>query len=392
MRQNSDTKKMETKEGLNALFRYATEGILVTNDKGEITQINPSGEKMFGYSDGELIGKKIETLVPQRIAERHVKERTGFYKNPHPRSMGMGMNLAGRRKDGTEFPVEVSLSPYKHDEEPFVIAFIIDITVRKVIEDEIKTKKEELERLNIELQHSNEELQNFAYISSHDLQEPLRKIQSFGDRLKSLEAEKFSEKGKDYLGRMLNAAERMQKLIEDLLTFSRLTTRAQSFESVNLNTILRGVLSDLEIAIEKSGAKIVSDELPIIEAEPTQMRQLFQNLLSNSIKFRMEDKSPVIKISSRSKTLNGKPGVELIFADNGIGFEEKYAHKIFNIFQRLEGRDYEGSGIGLSTCKKIANLHEGDISVKSSVGKGSSFIVTLALKQTVKPDQIENEK
>lgn len=383
---------METKEGIDALFRYASEGILITDSKGEIIRINPSGEKMFGYSAGELPGKKIETLIPGRVAEKHVQERAGFNKNPHARSMGIGMNLSGKRKDETEFPVEVSLSPFNEKGEPFVIAFIIDITVRKGIEDEIKKRKDELEHLTIELKQSNEELQNFAYISSHDLQEPLRKIQSFGDRLKSLEAENISDKGKDYLDRMLNASSRMQRLIEDLLTFSRLTTKARQFEQVNLNSILRGVLSDLEIAIEKSGAIITADALPYIEAEPTQMRQLFQNLISNAIKFRNENKSPVINISSTYKKLNGRRGIELLFEDNGIGFEQKYAHKIFNIFQKLEGQKYEGSGIGLSICKKIAILHGGNIIVKSKPEKGTTFTVTLAMKQENNSNTYQNEK
>ena len=251
--------------------------------------------------------------------------------------------------------------------------------MRKSIEDDIRKKKEELERITGELKQSNEELQNFAYISSHDLQEPLRKIQSFGDRLKSNEQEHFSEKGKDYLNRMLNAAERMQRLIEDLLTFSRLATRAQPFTRVDLNSVLDGVLSDLEVAIEKSGSKITFDRLPAIDAEPTQMRQLFQNLISNAIKFRHENKKPEINISFSKKTISGKEMIELLVADNGIGFDEKYAYKIFNIFQRLEGKKYEGSGIGLSICKKIANMHGGNITVKSKPGKGATFIVTLAV-------------
>ncbi|MEW6468762.1 MAG: ATP-binding protein [Bacteroidota bacterium] len=380
-----DKEEMDTKEGLDALFRYASEGILVANSKGEIIRINPAAERMFGYSAGELLGKKVEVLIPQRAAEKHVKERAGFNKNPHARRMGIGMNLAGRKKDNSEFPVEVSLSPFRQDGELFVIAFIIDITVRKGIEDEIKRKKEELEQLAIELRQSNEELQNFAYISSHDLQEPLRKIQSFGDRLRSMEAVNMSDKGRDYLGRMLNAAERMQQLIEDLLTFSRLTTRAQPFTLVSLNSVLRGVLSDLEVAIEKSGARIIADPLPEIEAEPTQMRQLFQNLISNAIKFRQEGKAPAIRISASEAESSGRKMVELRFKDNGIGFEEKYAVKIFNIFQRLEGKKYEGSGIGLSICKKIASMHGGSITVKSKPGKGSTFIVTLSARHETPP-------
>jgi two-component system sensor kinase FixL len=368
-------KKMDSKEGLEALFAFATEGILVTNKAGEIVKINPATEKMFGYNAGELLGKKIEILLPKRIEKSHVKNREGFNKNPHPRSMGIGMDLYGRRKDDSEFPVEISLSPFTTSEGSFVIAFIIDITIRKINDDYIKKQKEELEILATELKKSNEELENFAYISSHDLQEPLRKIQSFGDRLKTMEANNISEKGVDYLNRIINAAERMSVLINDLLLFSRLSSRAQPFEKVNLNTILKEVLSDMEVTIEKTKAKIEAGTLPAIDAEPTQMRQLFQNMISNAIKFRKEKEVPVVKISSKEISEHGRQLLEISFADNGI----------FNIFQRLEGQKYEGSGIGLSVCKKIANRHGGNIIAKSKAGKGSTFIVTLAVKHDNNP-------
>ena len=253
---------MEEKEVVEALFLHATEGILVANKNGEIIRINSSAEKMFGYEKDELLGQKIEVLIPQRITHTHVSHREGFNKNPHPRSMGAGMNLYARRKDNSEFAVEISLSPYKKNDDPFVVAFIIDITIRKKIEDDIKKKKEELELLTEQLKESNKELENFAYISSHDLQEPLRKIQSFGDRLKSVESANFSEQGKDYLDRILNAASRMQILINDLLAFSRVSTRAQAFSFIDLNTILKEVLSDMEVTIEKTATKIKAEKLP----------------------------------------------------------------------------------------------------------------------------------
>lgn len=371
---------MEDKEIIEALFLYATEGILISNKKGEIIRVNPSAEKMFGYEKGELIGKKIEVLIPQRVSHKHETHREDFNKHPHPRSMGAGMNLFAKRKDDSEFAVEISLSPYTKENDYFVIAFIIDITVRKKIEDDIRRKKEDLELLTEHLKESNKELENFAYISSHDLQEPLRKIQSFGDRLKTAESDHFSEKGKDYLDRILNAAERMQNLINDLLAFSRLSTRAQVFSSVDLNKVMNDVVSDMEVTIEKTGSKIVAEDLPTIVAEPTQMRQLFQNLISNAIKFRKEDEPSVIKIYAKPSTVSNNL-IDILFEDNGIGFEEKYIEKIFTIFQRLEGKKYEGSGIGLAICRKIAIFHGGNITASSQPGKGSTFIVTLAIKQ-----------
>lgn len=375
---------MDSKEGLLALFQYATEGILITNDKGEIIKINPSAEKLFGYEHDELLGKLIETLIPRKHMHKHVGQRDKYSENPHPRSMGIGMDLYARRKDDSEFPVEVSLSPVNTKEGRFVIAFIIDITIRKKQDDDLKKTHKELKHFSEELKASNSELENFAYISSHDLQEPLRKIQAFGDRLKTIEGEKFTEQGKDYLERMLNAADRMQVLINDLLLFSRLTSRSDPFESVDLNAVLKGVLNDMEITIEVSKAKIESELLPTIDAAPLQMRQLFQNMISNAIKFRKDGDAPLVKIYSKKispKSSQEKEMIEIYFEDNGIGFDEKYNDRIFNIFQRLEGKKYEGSGIGLAICRKIAMKHGGNIIAKSQVSKGATFIVSLALDQ-----------
>ncbi|HTL81206.1 MAG TPA: ATP-binding protein [Bacteroidia bacterium] len=364
---------------VDAIFHYAGEGILVADSKGEIIRINPAAESMFGYEPGELTGKKIEILIPDRFGEKHVHHRDQYNENPHSRKMGIGFALYGKRKNGTEFPVEVSLSPFTSNGQNFVIGFIIDITIRKKQQDE-------LELLARNLKDSNAELENFAYISSHDLQEPLRKIQSFGDRIQMMEGANLSEKSRDYLSRMLNAASRMQNLINDLLSFSRLTTRAQEFMSLDLNRVLEEVKSDMEITIEKTGAKITSSKLPVIEAEPTQMRQLFQNLLSNAIKFRKEDQSPVIDISWEDvdrRSAYGPGMINLKIRDNGIGFDEKYNDRIFNIFQRLDGKKYEGSGIGLSICKKIALRHNGNIIAYSKPGEGTTFVVTLPLKQPI---------
>jgi two-component system sensor kinase FixL len=220
------------------------------------------------------------------------------------------------------------------------------------------------------------------------LQEPLRKIQAFGDRLKSKEGEKLSDQGKDYLDRMLNAAFRMQNLINDLLAFSRITTKAQPFSKVDLNRIVREVLLDLEVATEQAGARIEVEKLPHIEGEPVQLRQLFQNLIANAIKFRKSDEAPLIRVYARhvqrKAHLTATPGdevVEIHVEDNGIGFDEKYLDRIFNVFQRLEGQKYTGSGIGLAICRKIAVRHGGEITARSKPGKGAEFIVTLALQQ-----------
>jgi two-component system sensor kinase FixL len=365
------------KVDFSALFEFATEGIIVTNDKGLIVLANPAAERLFQYKEGELLGLPVETLIPKRYQGKHSSHREHFNQSPHPRRMGIGLDLYGLKKSGEEFPVEVSLSPFHTEEGEFVIAFIVDYTVRKRHEDAILQQKRDLEDLAKALKTSNEELENFAYVSSHDLQEPLRKIRSFSDMLLNNDAEQLSAEGKDYLARIQNAASRMQTLIQDLLTFSRLTSRAKGFETVDLNTVVHEVLSDLEVAIKMSNAKIHIGALPSIQAEPTQMRQMFQNLISNALKFRKEDTAPEIAIQQKTPAA-GPEFVEISVKDNGIGFNEKYHDKIFTIFQRLEGKKYEGTGIGLAICRKIAIRHGGNITASSQPGEGAEFVFTLA--------------
>lgn len=249
----------------------------------------------------------------------------------------------------------------------------------------------------LELARSNSELQQFASIASHDLQEPLRKIQTFGNRLKNKYAEALTEQGLDYLERMQNAAERMQILIDDLLSLSRVTTKAQPFVTVNLNQITQEVLSDLEVRIQQCNNCVTVSELPTIDADPVQMRQLLQNLISNALKFHHGEKPQAIKVyshnlESEANTTGGSSTLEwfqLIVEDNGIGFDEKYLDRIFNVFQRLHTRsEYEGTGMGLAICRKIAERHGGSITGKSTLGQGAKFIVKLP-KQQRKGENLE---
>jgi two-component system, LuxR family, sensor kinase FixL len=364
-----------------AIWRQNSTGLLLVNQKGDIIQVSPAIQQFFGYNDDELLGKKIETLIPHRFQHKHLQHRSQFNANPHPRSMGVGLDLFGRKKDGTEFPVEVSLSPFESEAGHFVIVFVIDNTVRKTQEDTLKAQKKELEALTHALKTSNKELENFAYISSHDLQEPLRKIRAFSDLLDEPESGNLSGEGKSYLERIQQSATRMQRLIRDLLEFSRVSTRALPFERIKLTEILQDVLADIDLAIKDARGRIELGELPELEADPTQMRQLFQNLLSNAIKFRKEDTSPVIRIEAQPSH-KGQDWVEIRIQDNGIGFDEKYLDRIFTIFQRLDGNKHEGSGIGLAICLKIAQRHGGEITAQSKVEEGSTFILHLPVTQS----------
>lgn len=268
----------------------------------------------------------------------------------------------------------VSLQPLVFQGEPALFVGIHDITERKQAEEALTRQAQELKR-------SNDELQQFAYVASHDLLEPLRKIQSFGDRLKAKSEGTLGEEGRDSLQRMQDAAKRMQGLINDLLTLSRVTTRGQAFGPVDLGAVARAVVSDLEVQVEQTGGRVEVGDLPTLEADETQMRQLLQNLIHNGLKFHREA-PPVVRVYGRVQGSPLEAQCQIFVEDNGIGFEEKFADRIFGVFQRLHGRsEYEGSGIGLPICRKIAERHGGVITARSAPGQGATFIVTLPVQQ-----------
>ena len=256
---------------------------------------------------------------------------------------------------------------------------------------EVEAALNELRAANARLELSNRELEQFAYVASHDLQEPLRKIQAFGDRLKIKAAPQLSDDARDYLARMQSAAGRMQTLINDLLAFSRVTSKAQPFVPVDLGQVAREVVADLEARIEQTGGRVELGLLPTVMADPLQMRQLFQNLLGNALKFHRAGVPPVVRVSGEvtaalppatQAVLTPEPYCRIAVADNGIGFDPKYGDRIFNVFQRLHGRgQYEGSGVGLAICRKIVERHAGTIAADSVPGEGTTFIVMLPIRQ-----------
>ncbi len=260
------------------------------------------------------------------------------------------------------------------------------------LERRVRLRTVQLCEKNEELVRSNQELQQFAQIASHDLQEPLRKIQTFGDRLRTKCGDALDEVGKDYLGRMQGAAERMQTLIQDLLSYARVTSKGQPFQPVDLQNIVQGVLSDLEIRLETTGGRVNLDTLPRIEADPLQMRQLFQNLIGNALKYHKPNVPPIVKVSAQpiEGNLNLSPEAstgercwQIVVEDNGIGFEEEYEERIFAMFQRLHGRgEYEGTGVGLAICRKIIERHGGTITAKGVPEQGSTFTITFPVRQT----------
>ncbi|HEX2669862.1 MAG TPA: ATP-binding protein, partial [Polyangiaceae bacterium] len=257
-----------------------------------------------------------------------------------------------------------------------------DIDARKRTEDQLRASA-------LSLGQSNRELEEFAMVASHDLQEPLRKIRSFVSCLRDEQAATLNSEGRDYLDRIQGAATRMTTLVADLLEFSRVSSKRRVFVPVDLNEVVQGVISDLEARFVQTGGRAEVLHLPTVASDPIQMRQLLQNLIGNALKFHRRGETPVVRVSAEIVAGDVTTGAALAgscrlsVSDNGIGFDEKYLDRVFTIFQRLHGRsDYDGTGIGLAVCRKIAERHGGNITARSVPGQGATFIVTLPLLQS----------
>jgi signal transduction histidine kinase len=252
------------------------------------------------------------------------------------------------------------------------------------LEEKVHLRTSALKRYSEELERSNRELEDFAFVASHDLQEPLRKIRAFSDRLVKKYSGELGDQGRDYISRMYAASERMSRLIEDLLNFSRVSTKKREFESVDLNVIIQDAIDNLDFVISDRSAVITAGPFPVIEGDASQLRQVFSNLLSNSLKFTDPNTTPTISITSRNigeENAQEPNSVCITVSDNGIGFDERYKDRIFNLFQRLHGKDeYSGTGIGLAICRKIVGRHGGSIDVRSEIGKGTEFSIQLPIR------------
>ncbi len=344
-------------------FRVAVEasphGMMMVDTLGRIVLVNREIERLFGYPRSELLGQAVEVLVPARVRPHHPNLRATFHADPLSRPMGAGRDLYGRRRDGSEIPVEIGLNPIETDEGTFVLASVVDIGPRKRAEEE--------------LHRSNEELERFAYVASHDLQEPLRTVASYVQLLARRYRTSLDSDATDFIDFAVGGVTRMQRLIEDLLSFSRLGTRGGALEPTDANAALQTALDNLHAAIAESGASISYDPLPIVLADGRQIEQLFTNLLANALKF-TGGATPLVHIGAR------REGRHWTFTvtDNGIGIEPQYFERIFVIFQRLHGRDeYPGTGVGLAICKKIVERHGGRLWVESVPGEGARFSFTL---------------
>ncbi len=376
----SEALKMQNQHFDTALNNMV-QGLCLFDDEQRLIVCNHRYLEMYGFSP-EIVkpGIQLREIMEYSISLGNYRsEEAGraLADRPVQAAMHEQSKLQQRLRDGRIIEV-------LHQPMPGVgsVATYEDITARAKAESALKEHAEELER-------KNRELQDFAYVASHDLQEPLRKIQAFSDRLIRKCGDEVSDDGRMYIDRIQNSAARMHALILDLLSYSRVSTRTEPFEPTNLNQILKDVLSDLEIRVAETNAVVEVADLPTIEAAAIQMRQLFQNLIANAVKFQRENVTPRVEIKCEMLEPTAEavdqgqdwPTCKITVEDNGIGFEEKYAEQIFGIFQRLHGRSsYEGTGIGLATCRRIVERHGGTIAAQGRPGEGATFVITLPSK------------
>lgn len=405
-------KEMDTLEGARALFFYATEGIIVADDKGTIRHVNPSAEKLFGYSKDELLEKKIEMLIPKRYSGKHEQYRNKYNTNPHPRSMGIGMDLHGMKKDGTEFPVEISLSPFSNVEGNYVIAFIIDITVRKKAEESVKRQKEELEELNkqldqkvknrtlvleeaiAELNHTKEELNEalhkekelndlksrFVSMASHEFRTPLATILSSLSLAKKYSEQNDKEKQTKHLDRIKNSVNNLTDMITDVLSISKMEEGkiTASPEMISINDFAGEIIKELQsLSKEDQHLNYSHSGNTEIFFDKKILRHILFNLISNAIKF-SPGKKPI-----DVKTENNNSILTLSVKDSGIGIsEEDQKHLFERFFRGQNATNIQGTGLGLNIVAKYIEMLDGTIHCSSVLEKGTTFIIELPLNNS----------
>ncbi|MFP5212540.1 MAG: ATP-binding protein [Acidobacteriota bacterium] len=406
-------------EELDAVLSSLISPVLVYDAQGKTVRATPLTHNLCGF---DPTGMDLESFAARVEFRNEMGATVDIGELPAAKALHgeatMGERFHFTNADGRTTVIIASASPIVVAEKiTGAVSIWHDVTERDRLFDQVNGYAEDLARVNEqllkktaelmaqrealreaheelearvrerteELRRSNQALQEFASIASHDLQEPLRKVQSFGGRIKERYAEELGETGRDYLERMLGASRRMEGLIHSLLSYSRVATRGESLVPVDLGEVVREVMGDLEVRIEQTRGQVEIGELPTLDADPNQMRQLFQNLLGNALKFHREGVAPVVKVRHEAGETPG--WLRVIVEDNGIGFEEEYVERIFAPFQRLHGRDsgYEGTGMGLAICKRIVERHGGDISAESRLGQGSAFIIRLPEKQKESP-------
>lgn len=354
-----------------------TEGAVTVNEEGVIVYSNPSFGTMVGGSSLQVVSEKLERYVFDADKEKYL----ALIREGWKRDVKGELFLV---RNAITIPVQLSVTTLKMGDGNCLSIIVTDLSAQKENLKQLKSKNDELESMNIALELSNHDLQQFASVASHDLQEPLRKIQIFSHLLQDKFKEELTELPRQYLEKITSAAKRMKALIVDILNYSRLSAKDNPFEKTDLNPVISELLEDMEFTIREKNATIVVGDLPIVEVNRGQIRQVLQNLISNAIKFSKKDNHPFIEIFHKQETGNENPDQYccLHIRDNGIGFDKKYSNTIFDLFEKLHSKDdYEGTGIGLSIAKKIIDKHGGNIKVFSKVGVGTEFMISLPLNQ-----------
>ena len=369
-----------------ALLEAAFDPVVTVNREGIITEFNRAAEQVFAYPREKVLGTKLsDVLFPPGMSVGQ-QDRIERYLDSGDASLhGNPIQLAAVRADGEVFNAEMVVVPGREQGAPVTTIFIRDVSALKKTDQMHAHHAAELER-------AKNELEQFAYVASHDLQEPLRKIHTFGDRLRARCGDKLDDVGNECLQRMMDSTQRMQSLVEGMLSLARVSPQSQRFGPVDLAQIVREVVAELQIQIEQAAGRVEVGPLPTIEAVPLQIRQLMQHLIGNGLKFHRAGQPPVVKV--HGKLMHGRqlhsPGhaaeeqCRIVVEDNGVGFEEKHSEQIFGVFQRLHQNMFEGAGVGLALCRKIVDCHGGQIIARSTPGRGSVFEVLLPVAQSKK--------
>jgi PAS domain S-box-containing protein len=368
-------------ERFRLVVESAPSGMVMINAEGQIVLVNRQAEQLFGYRRDELLGQSLELLVPERLRSRHPDYRARFVLNPMVRSMGIGRDLYGRRKDGSEFPVEIGLTPIRTEEGFLVLSAIVDITERKRAEHEIRTLNAELEQRvrerTAQLEAANKELEAFSYSVSHDLRAPLRAIDGFSRIVLEEYALQLNEEVQGYLHDIRANTVQMGRLVDDLLGFSRLGRQPVKKQPVDTDELVRGCLAEFRAQLDGRHVEFRVGDLPACQADPALLRQVWVNLLSNALKYTAKRDPAVIEIGCHDVP-DGSGRHAYYVKDNGIGFDMRYVHKLFGVFQRLHrSEDYEGTGVGLAIVQRIVHRHGGTAWAEGQPDQGATFSFTL---------------